>query len=293
MGLSGVLGNLFGRRPAAPPLPAPLQSGELAPPEAPTDAAIEAWILQNLDISDWTYVGCAGGGATFASRVEPADAFPLAMRLEAFRTGPDADGRPCRSVVMTFDVDAKAGNFRLTRYDSFRLNNLKSPLERAHTPDPRRHKIAEEDGAFFAHMCRLQGVALGLPPEGPVSRLSTDVRAWTAQAIDPGDDVYAYSDDVAAVYVRAGSVRAGDKGFSMILRTEMYWPWQGFRSQTASIWLDEPRRRMRQLEARCFADHNLRGEVADVRFNRWIPVAGTFRGEDFDRLIEVARSQAG
>ena len=259
-----------------------------------TDEAVEAWVLEHLDIANWVYCYASPFGVCLAGRVQPAAEFQIPLRLESFATQKDPRGMASRSLVKTFDVDAEAGCVRLHETCSFRLNNLRG-LSWRQEAEAGGWTSLNRWGAdpFFAHVRILCEVALGRRrAEGPVSWLQSDIKAWIAQTVQLGPDIFAYIDALSATYVQAGSVRPSAGGYALTLRMEFFGVADGVRSETIPIELDLRHRRMRQIEVRRFPEHNLSGLGEPPQLlNRWIDTGGTFSPHEFDRLCEIAKAE--
>jgi len=283
---------MFRGAPKAPPTqPAQPEPGALAPPEAMTAACVEAWVRSNLDVEGWTYLDFSSTHVTLASRPALAPVFQRSLRVERFLTDSDRWGDPYRSMLMVCDVDARGERYRMAQETSYRLNNLESPNQTAQVKSGDWHPIDPRDAIFFMQTLQLCQEATGKPQEGPDSRFESDVRAWLDRTVDPRDDILAYTDEAAAMYVQPGSIVRSDEGPAMTVREELFWPITGLRSQTIETQLDVRNRRMRQLGARRFVEHNLVGEPEVVdRIDRWIEARDGFRNEYFDRLCEIAKA---
>jgi hypothetical protein len=288
------LGVAIGVRPPSPLPPWPAEPGELAPPASRRRADIEAWVLANLDLEGgWRFLGISLMSVRLVKWSRPGPFFEVFERIEQFVTGPDAEKRPTRSVTLEFEMDARKGMLRFARATTFRFNNLKEP----HPPYLTRDAwgpVAEDTNPFSFTLNHLCQVGRGAPEEGPASLLSRDVHAWIDRTLTAGADRYAYFDDFAVTYVRPESVTRRGKRLAMLLRLELYWPGQDYRSETVSIELDPVRRRMRQTVMQGFSEHHLEGEAAaPVWANRWIHTRGTFTDEEFDRLWELGTEILG
>ncbi len=282
----------LGRRKAQEAV-APVEVADgIAPPAGKTDEAVEAWMADHLDMTDWIFLYRNRNCVWLAERVTPAPMFEISLRFEDFATHLDEQGRPYRSVIDIFDVDSRMERYRIGGKVVHRLNDLKSPYEVEQRPPADWRPLANEGHPIFMHLRNLCKAGRGEGPiEGPASWLRADIQDWVARTVTPGADAYAYAyaDPLSAVYVQPASVRRTLKGWALTLREEMFRPYDGVRSQIVMVELDLKRRRMRQIEARCFTEHNLGGEgLPPVRLNRWIETPSSLTPGQFDRLCEVA-----
>lgn len=279
------LAKLFGGTPPEPDGP--------PPPAGMTFEAVEAWSRANVDMDGWVYLGPNNGAVILADRVEPADRFTIRMRAENFATEKDSSRRPYRSALWTFEVNAGSGWMRQTGLTSYRRLNLAE----AHSDlpfDGEWKPLEPIEVPFFQHVLGLCARARGEAPEGPDSWLDSDVQAWIARTVDPGEDVYSHWDGTGAIFVQPGTVRRlGSNGYALHTRVESFHLHQGFRSWTESLQLYKPSRGKQQIAFSLHPDHNLQGEPVEVKDGRWFEAGtGGFLPEHFARLWALAEQLA-